>query len=244
MYDNYNYEDSVRTIKSALFDIYEHQEIVIGSIENDIEREKHVNKYIDVKNSALELVRKIEELYNKKNQITSQSFKKNIDKSEELKIDEEEPESVEQESEETSDLIDEDDEEEPESVEQEAEETSDLIDEDNDNRLLKKIDEGFESIEEDPIESLEKYYLDDRNGSKPNFAYVPINLYEKIKNYKNEDENKLYKQDDIEKKGIIVRNDQYMKLSLSKHRQEGVLKEAKAYRIDQARKSRIKLENV
>lgn len=52
------------------------------------------------------------------------------------------------------------------------------------------------------------------------------------------DDSKIYKQDELPAKGIIVRNDQYMKLALSKHRQEGVLKEAKSYRIEAVRKKR------
>ena len=56
--------------------------------------------------------------------------------------------------------------------------------------------------------------------------------------------NKIYKQDEEEKKGIIVRKDQFMKLSLSKERQDGVLKEAKIFRIKQAKKSRQQLQNI
>lgn len=47
---------------------------------------------------------------------------------------------------------------------------------------------------------------------------------------------KVIKEDEGKPRGIIVRSDQYMKLALSKHRQEGVLKEAKIYRINEVRK--------
>ena len=50
----------------------------------------------------------------------------------------------------------------------------------------------------------------------------------------------MYKDDTNKTKGIIVRNDQYMKLALSKHRQEGVIKEAKNYRIEVVKEKRKK----
>lgn len=88
-----------------------------------------------------------------------------------------------------------------------------------------------------------KFYLDSRNGSKPGFAYVPESIYKRIKeNAYIGFSNKIYKKDGNKPKGIIVRTDQFMKLSFSKHRQEGVLKEAKAFRVEQAKKSRQKLQ--
>ena len=59
-----------------------------------------------------------------------------------------------------------------------------------------------------------------------------------------EGNNKFYKQDELDTKGIIVRSDQFMKLSLSKKRQEGILMEAKQYRINLATKSREQLEQI
>ena len=51
--------------------------------------------------------------------------------------------------------------------------------------------------------------------------------------------NNLYMKQDTEKpRGIIVRSDQYMKLALSKHRQEGVLQEAREYRIQEVKRKR------
>ena len=63
-------------------------------------------------------------------------------------------------------------------------------------------------------ELLPKFYLDSRNGEKPNFAYVPKTIFTKLKsNSVSKDiNNKIYKQDEEEKKGIIVRKDQFMKL--------------------------------
>ena len=47
--------------------------------------------------------------------------------------------------------------------------------------------------------------------------------------------------DENKPKGIIVRNDQFMKLALSKRRQEGVLADAKIFRVEQAKASRKKM---
>lgn len=122
------------------------------------------------------------------------------------------------------------------------------------------------SSEETNFDQVKKYYLDcDINDV--NFAYVPQSLYEKIKNFSStslseegidddssmpvetdemeseeESENiKYIKQDSEKPRGIIVRSDQYMKLALSKHRQEGVLKEARKYRMEEV-KRKIKEE--
>ena len=54
----------------------------------------------------------------------------------------------------------------------------------------------------------------------------------------------IYKKDDLPVKGIIVRNDQYMKLALSKHRQEGVLAEAKNYRIETVKRKRQEQQKI
>ena len=112
------------------------------------------------------------------------------------------------------------------------------ISNDNDEEFSKDI-----NIESDNIP---KFYLDPRNGEKPNFAFVPETIFVKLKSNSISEiiNNRIYKQDDEEKKGIIVRKDQFMKLSLSKERQDGVLKEAKVFRIKQAKKSRQQLQNV
>ena len=199
MYNNYNYKESIDKIKSILFDIYEDQEMIVGSIENEKEKNEHVSKYINVKNEAVDLLNAIEELYEGK-------------------------------------II-------PEPVIINNEQEPRIID-----NLVKNISmDQPQIIEEEKVEENfdpNKFYLDDRNGTKPNYAYVPETLYNKIKNNNSNNDivdNKIYKQDKDERKGIIVRNDQYMKLSLSRHRQEGVLKEAKEYRIEVARKNREKL---
>ncbi len=193
---NFDYDNSLEKIKSALFDLYEDQEEYVGSIEDENRRNIHVEKYIAVKNKALDLINSIKDLYvgNDNLEVEKENVLDNIEPEQTVEVDESEPV---------------------------------LIEENNDNST-----------------ELEEYYLDDRNGTNPNFAYVSLELFNKIKNNGKEAiDNNIYKIDKEKKKGIIVRNDQFMKLSLSKHRQEGVLKEAKNYRIVQAKRSREKLIN-
>ncbi len=302
MYNDFDYEEALNQIKSSLFDIYESQEIIVGSIENDEERNKHVQKYIETKNLAVKLVENITALYSKpimtnkdilkiseiqqaepviiKSVVDNgEEIEKNdtisnqevIDNNEEKNIEdndfsEEEFDSGQKEVEETSledatvianeeddtisskEIIDSNEEkniedndfseEEFDSDQKEVEETS-L--EDGDDTFIVNEDKDKISNKES---NYPKFYLDNRNGSKPNFAYVPEKLYLKIKSnaITSFDNNKIYKQDTEKRRGIIVRNDQFMKLSLSRHRQEGVLHEAKEFRIAQAIKSRKKLQ--
>ncbi len=55
---------------------------------------------------------------------------------------------------------------------------------------------------------------------------------------KTKEDGKYIKIDEEKPRGIIVRSDQYMKLALSRHRQEGVLKEARLYRINEVKRKR------
>ena len=103
-----------------------------------------------------------------------------------------------------------------------------------------------------------KYYLL-CDEDKLHFAYVSEKLFNKIKSHHVSDtepleedtvsdvdtsDGNIYKKDDLPVKGIIVRNDQYMKLALSKHRQEGVLKEAKNYRIETVKRKRQEQQKI
>ena len=252
MYNDFDYEEALNQIKSSLFDIYESQEIIVGSIENDEERNKHVQKYIETKNLAVKLVENITALYSKPimtnkdilkiseiQQAEPVIIKSVVDNGEEIEkndtisnqevIDNNEEKNIED-----NDFS----EEEFDSGQKEVEETS-L--EDGDDTFIVNEDKDKISNKES---NYPKFYLDNRNGSKPNFAYVPEKLYLKIKSnaITSFDNNKIYKQDTEKRRGIIVRNDQFMKLSLSRHRQEGVLHEAKEFRIAQAIKSRKKLQ--
>lgn len=223
MIKDFNYKKSINDIKASLFDIYEDQEQVIGLIEDSKVREKQLKYFIDVKNMALMLIEGIESLYEDEESLEKESPEKDIIKND--------------------------------------------ISVNNSNEVEKK----------EQNKDLKKYYLDS-DEENLNFAYVPLNLYEKLKNHKEELEvennssfdevdntsddefnndleendlkeeideeiikdNKLYKDDTNKTKGIIVRNDQYMKLALSKHRQEEVIKEAKDYRVEVVKEKRKK----
>lgn len=136
---------------------------------------------------------------------------------------------------------------------EEVEEKSDLEEsEDSDNDSDSEI--SFDNAEDNS----NKYYLL-CDEDKLHFAYVSEKLFNKIKSYHVSDtepleedtvsdvdtsDGSIYKKDDLPVKGIIVRNDQYMKLALSKHRQEGVLKEAKNYRIETVKRKRQEQQKI
>ena len=123
------------------------------------------------------------------------------------------------------------------------------------------VDENISTDEKEGFDT-KKYYLECEKDHV-NFAYVPKKLFNKIKKNANlslnntndveESDNDIdfsnnevddkdmnnsrFEKIDMEKpKGIIVRSDQYMKLALSRHRQEGVVKEAKIFRINEVKK--------
>ena len=136
---------------------------------------------------------------------------------------------------------------------EEVEEKSDLEEsDDSDNGSDSEI--SFDNAEDNS----NKYYLL-CDEDKLHFAYVSEKLFNKIKSYHVSDtepleedtvsdvdtsDGNIYKKDDLPVKGIIVRNDQYMKLALSKHRQEGVLKEAKNYRIETVKRKRQEQQKI
>lgn len=216
MYNNFDYMDSVCKIKSALYDIYESQEVMIGEEQDEKARNKRVERYIETKDLAIQLLEHIESLYKKIDTIKE----KNSSESAEI----EEPHIIQI------------------SKQDELLKEGNQIEDINPSITEENIEESVNS----DINDLPKFYLDSRNGEKPNFAFVPETIFIKLKsNAVSKDiNNKIYKQDEEEKKGIIVRKDQFMKLSLSKERQDGVLKEAKIFRIKQAKKSRQQLQNI
>lgn len=137
---------------------------------------------------------------------------------------------------------------------EEVEEKSDLEEsEDNDNNSDSDSEISFDNGEDNS----NKYYLL-CSEDKLHFAYVSESLFNKIKSHHVSDNKSLegtvsdvdtsdgniYKKDDLPVKGIIVRSDQYMKLALSKHRQEGVLKEAKNYRIETVKRKRQEQQKI
>lgn len=138
---------------------------------------------------------------------------------------------------------------------EEVEENFDLEEsEDNDNNSDSDSEISFDNGEDNS----NKYYLL-CNEDKLHFAYVSESLFNKIKSHHVSDnkpleegtvsdvdnsDGNIYKKDDLPVKGIIVRSDQYMKLALSKHRQEGVLKEAKNYRIETVKRKRQEQQKI
>lgn len=307
-YENFDYDKALNSIKATLFDIYEAQERLVGSIEDDGQRQTQINKYIKMKDTAINLIEDIENLTNDqivKNVVNEQEQTKNEEnvdsepklveinlnsKTDELlKESDNQPvdevpveESVEEIDKEatndelnTNTNIDTDTDNttfEEDTTEQTSSNTETIENDDNSVELPKEekqeisneSDDSQEDIKEEEEkqnenedvkeESVNKFYLDDRNGTKPNFAFVPKELYSIIKkngifelnsNKKEEindvKDDRIHKTDENKPKGIIVRNDQFMKLALSKRRQEGVLADAKIFRVEQAKASRKKM---
>ena len=298
-YENFDYDKALNSIKATLFDIYEAQERLVGSIEDDEKRQIQINKYIKMKDTAINLIEDVENLTNDqivRNAVNEQEQTKNeenvdseaktsgdkfrgsktaepIEESDNTKsVDEVPVEEIDKEA--TNDEINsdtfqedipeqtssnpEDIENDDNSVELTTEETKEVSNESDDSQEDIKEeqieDEKQSGNEEVKKETVSKFYLDDRNGTKPNFAFVPKELYSVIKkngifelnsNTKEEindvKDDRIHKTDENKPKGIIVRNDQFMKLALSKRRQEGVLADAKIFRIEQAKASRKKL---
>ncbi len=301
-YENFDYDKALNSIKATLFDIYEAQERLVGSIEDDGKRQIQINKYIKMKNTAINLIKDVENLTNDqivRNVVNEQEQTKNEEnvdsepklveinldsKTDELlkesdntksvdevpveesveKIDKEatndkpntnidtdtfEEDTTEQTSSNTETIENDDN-----SVELPTEEKQEISNESDDSQEEQVEEEKQSENEEVKEEAVSKFYLDDRNGTKPNFAFVPKELYSVIKkngifelnlNAKEEindaKDDRIHKTDENKPKGIIVRNDQFMKLALSKRRQEGILADAKIFRVEQAKASRKKM---
>lgn len=306
-YENFDYDKALNSIKATLFDIYEAQERLVGSIEDDGKRQIQINKYIKMKDTAINLIEDVENLTNDqivKNVVNEQEQTKNeenvdsepklveinlnsktdelLKESDNQPVDEvpveESAEEIDKEAtnDEPNTNIDTDNATfEEDTTEQTSSNTETIENDDNSVELPKEekqeisneSDDSQEDIKEEQIEeekqnenedvkeeSVNKFYLDDRNGTKPNFAFVPKELYSIIKkngifelnsNKKEEindvKDDRIHKTDENKPKGIIVRNDQFMKLALSKRRQEGVLADAKIFRVEQAKASRKKM---
>ena len=108
---------------------------------------------------------------------------------------------------------------------------------DNDNQF-----QLSDTSDDDSNLDLESNTLDeDFNEEEINDLESSFNQNDEEENDENENilddfNSKIIKEDEEKPRGIIVRSDQYMKLALSKHRQEGVIREAKTYRINEAKK--------
>ena len=298
-YENFDYDKALNSIKATLFDIYEAQERLVGSIEDDGKRQTQINKYIKMKDTAINLIEDVENLTNDqivRNVVNEQEQTKNEEnvdsepklveinlnsKTDELlkesdntkSVDEIPVEEIDKEAtndepntnidtdtdtfeEDTTEQINsntETIENDDNSVELPKEEKQEISNESDDSQEEQEEEKQSEN-EEVKEEAISKFYLDDRNGTKPNFAFVPKELYSVIKkngifelnlNAKEEindvKDDRIHKTDENKPKGIIVRNDQFMKLALSKRRQEGVLADAKIFRVEQAKASRKKM---
>ena len=270
MNEKFDYKDSLTDIKASLFDIYEDQERVIGSINPDL-RDKHVSEFIEIKDLALSLLEKIQKLYdnslvsvkdnnekvvstnvnsvdnmqehdvNNNEEVNNQDVENNTLEDDQVSSDEEESNQdnndIDEDNIQTNDEVETPDESSlDDSSDDQGRENSDTEEsEDSDSEI--SFDNGEDNSN--------KYYLL-CDEDKLHFAYVSEKLFNKIKSHHVSDtepleedtvsdvdtsDGNIYKKDDLPVKGIIVRNDQYMKLALSKHRLDGVLKEAKNYRI-------------
>ncbi len=256
MNSRFDYKESINSIKASLFDIYENQEEMIGLEENDSIRDARLNRFIELKNISASLINKIELLYESNLQMNSvvEENTNNYDTS----IDESQEEIYEEPTIEKEEVFE-------DNAEQNVEEEPTIVEsfpEEIDQNSQIEETEGIEEENDDnttSIEKLPKYYLN-CDFSKINFAYVPQEIYDKIKKIEvtedndasfneeiektpeetieedNSVDNHFYKQDEATPKGIIVRSDQYMKLALSRHRQAGVLEEAKEYRKEEVKR--------
>lgn len=283
MNEKFDYKDSLTDIKASLFDIYEDQERVIGSINPDL-RDKHVSEFIEIKDLALSLLEKIQKLYdnslvsvkdnnekvvstnvnsvdnmqehdvNNNEEVNNQDVENNTLEDDQVSSDEEE-------SNQDNNDIDEDNIQSNDEVETSDESSLDDSSDDQ-GRENSDTEESEDSDSEISFDNGEdnsnKYYLL-CDEDKLHFAYVSEKLFNKIKSHHVSDnepleedtvsdvdtsDGNIYKKDDLPVKGIIVRNDQYMKLALSKHRQEGVLKEAKNYRIETVKRKRQEQQKI
>ena len=266
MNEDYDYKVSLNNIKANLFDIYEDQERIIGEL-GDSSRNQ-LNNFIKVKDMALNLVNSISDLYDEdtvvlENPEDNTSVDDNSGNQESSDNDIEFSDNDNDDDSINNISIDNNKKDEtldkyylecdekklnfayvPESLlnvikkngtknieiskKEENESTNDL----DDNELSNNQEDEFN--EEQSVEESNKNEdidTEDVNNDTENTEEIEENI---------KDDSKLYKTDSssIKIKGIIVRNDQYMKLALSKHRQEGVLKEAKNYRIEMVKKNR------
>lgn len=255
MNNRFDYKESINNIKASLFDIYENQEEMIGLENNEDLRNIRLNEFIELKNITASLINKIELLYqsnlvmNTVEEQNTDNYSESINENTEVSENSEMEPTIEETQEESYDSSV-DEQEEPTIVESSVEEVEQPEIEENESIEDENIDNTTNE------EELQKYYLN-CDFSKVNFAYVPQEIYDKIKNHESTEEsfneemeeipeeaseddntvdNHFYKQDEETPKGIIVRSDQYMKLALSRHRQAGVLEEAKEYRKEEVKR--------
>ncbi len=223
MEKSFDYQTSLHLIKSGLFDIYENQEKVLGTIEDEKLRNQHLDDFINLKNIALMLIEGIEYLYEEEEE---QNF---IDKTK-LEVESSKKEN------EIQDKYYLDCEEEklpfayvPEQLFQKLK---------NHQSIIKELDENMEEeIEQEEIPDNEPEN-EIKEESTSFESPIEVEQENKIKSEGLANQGYFYKEDDKKVRGIIVRSDQFMKLALSRRRQEGVLEEAKEFRRDEVKRKR------
>lgn len=212
MNKNFNYQSSLNLIKASLFDIYENQEQEIGTITDNKEREKHLKDFINLKNIAIMLIEGIEYLYEDKEEPTLQNTNNNSNsfglKRYYLECSEKELNF--------------------------AYVSRQLLDRLKNYSTNQNL--NFESpiIENEPIEEKQEQIQEQSNNN----IDLEIANEEITTDDIEKDDNIFYKEDDKRVRGIIVRSDQFMKLALSRNRQEGVLEEAKEFRKNEVIRKR------
>lgn len=220
----FDYQTSLRLIKSGLFDIYENQEKILGTIEDEKLRNQHLDDFINLKNIALMLIEGIEYLYEEDEQnsidekeleVESSKKEKEIQNKYYLDCEEEKLPFA---------YV-------PEQLFQKLK---------NHQSIIKELDENVveEIDQEEAIPDNESENETKEEESTPFDFPVEEEQEIEIKSEELADQGYFYKEDDKKVRGIIVRSDQFMKLALSRRRQEGVLEEAKEFRRDEVKRKR------
>ena len=261
--NDFNYKEALNNIKASLFDIYENQEQAIGLEQDPKVREARLNKFIELKDMALLVIEGINYLYDEdlvnqtsvlKNKLENPQIPSEVEESKILNmVQNSNVEDTNEEIEEDTDSI------ESEDVSEEEQEIEFDIEEENTQEEDIESDElkryyltcdmenvNFAYVPQSLYEKIKMYNTDSEDfesetdienttDTDEEFDDVEENEVEET----DDNLNNLYMKQDTEKpRGIIVRSDQYMKLALSKHRQEGVLQEAREYRIQEVKRKR------
>ena len=261
--NDFNYKEALNNIKASLFDIYENQEQAIGLEQDPKVREARLNKFIELKDMALLVIEGINYLYDEdlvnqtsvlKNKLENPQIPSEVEESKILNmVQNSNVEDTNEEIEEDTDSI------ESEDVSEEEQEIEFDIEEENTQEEDIESDElkryyltcdmenvNFAYVPQSLYEKIKMYNTDSEDFESETDIENTTDTDEEFDNVEeNEVEetddnlNNLYMKQDTEKpRGIIVRSDQYMKLALSKHRQEGVLQEAREYRIQEVKRKR------
>lgn len=226
MEKKFDYQTSLHLIKSGLFDIYENQEKILGTIEDEKLRNSHLDDFINLKNIALMLIEGIEYLYEDSDEDNNSQ--------KEVTIESSKPE----EKQEDKYYLDCDEEKLPFAYVPEQL----FLKLKNHQSILEEIDGEQEEeleIEENslPVEEVE---VEPSVVEEETSFEQPQDLAQEMteSSEENSESGYFYKEDDKKVRGIIVRSDQFMKLALSRRRQEGVLEEAREFRKSEVKRKR------